>query len=380
MLKLWGNVRGENISLKAPTLVTLTDNPCLPDRLKDEHALLTCQGMPKAEGFRAYLTRDDAGFGQPNEFRLDNQFDYLAPGDIVRLDPRGKIACLFRKNTNYNTILLTEQCNHYCLMCSQPPKNIDDSWLLSQAMDLIEKIPRETKILGFSGGEPTLYGSGLVELFRKAKNYLPTTMLDVLTNGRAFKSTEYCREMQDVNHHSLMFAIPIYSDDPVTHDYVVQSNGAFDETISGILNLKASQQKVEVRIVIHKQTIERLVRTCEFISRNLRFIDHVALMGLEITGFTRANLAQLWIDPFDYKNELSEAVGVLRHAGVPTSVYNHQLCVINDDVLGSYRKSISSWKNEFIDTCHECLRKSECGGFFSSSKMYRYSDHIQPFQ
>lgn len=52
-------------------------------------------------------------------------------------------------------------------------------------------------------------------------------MLDVLTNGRAFKSTEYCREMQNVNHHNLMFAIPVYSDDPVTHDYVVQSNGAF---------------------------------------------------------------------------------------------------------------------------------------------------------
>jgi hypothetical protein len=33
--------------------------------------------------------------------------------------------------------------------------------------------------------------------------------------------------MQNVNHHNLMFAIPVYSDDPVTHDYVVQSNGAF---------------------------------------------------------------------------------------------------------------------------------------------------------
>jgi hypothetical protein len=134
---------------------------------------------------------------------------------------------------------------------------------------------------------------------------------------------------------------------------------------------------VEIRIVIHKQTIERLVQTCEFIARNLLFVDHVALMGLEMMGFTRANLDQLWIDPFEYKDILSEAVDVLNSYGINTSVYNHQLCVVNDDVLPNYKKSISDWKNEYVDQCNLCIKKSECGGFFSSSKLHRYSDHIK---
>jgi len=176
-----------------------------------------------------------------------------------------------------------------------------------------------------------------------------------------------------------MVGTPIYSDDAVRHDYVVQAQGAFDETIRGILNLKRFGQKVEIRIVLHKQTIDRLVSTCEFICRNLVFADHVALMGLEITGFTRPNLDLLWIDPYDYKEILSEAVSVLNSYGINASVYNHQLCVVNKDIEGNYRKSISDWKNEYLDACTPCTRKAECGGFFSSSKKYKHSAYIRPF-
>ncbi len=160
---------------------------------------------------------------------------------------------------------------------------------------------------------------------------------------------------------------------------MVQSKGAFDDTIRGILNLKEVGQKVEIRVVIHKQTIDRLVRTCEFIARNLLFVDHVALMGLEITGFTRPNLEVLWIDPYGYKDVLSEAVALLNSYGVPTSVYNHQLCTINPDVMGNYRRSISDWKTEFLDECVTCAKRSDCGGLFSSSKMYRHSKYIKAF-
>ena len=55
------------------------------------------------------------------------------------------------------------------------------------------------------------------------------------------------------------------------------------------MNLKRLGQKVEIRVVLHKQTYRRLPQLAEFLTRNLLFVNHVALMGLEITGFTRAN-------------------------------------------------------------------------------------------
>jgi len=177
-----------------------------------------------------------------------------------------------------------------------------------------------------------------------------------------------------------MIGIPLYSDNPDLHDYIVQSKGAFHETVQGILNLKRHGQKVEIRVVLHKQSISRLPQLCEFIARNLLFVDHVTLMGLEMTGFTRANLDVLWIDPSDYRDILSEAVGILAGYRMNVSVYNHQLCLVNEDVLPYYRKSISDWKNEYVPECTGCQRKEQCGGFFSSGVQHGYSRHISPFK
>jgi hypothetical protein len=61
------------------------------------------------------------------------------------------------------------------------------------------------------------------------------------------------------------------------------------------------------------------------------------------------------------------------------SVYNHQRCLVNDDVMFAYRKSISDWKNEYAEECVNCKKLDECGGFFSSGIKYKYSPSIKPF-
>jgi MoaA/NifB/PqqE/SkfB family radical SAM enzyme len=110
----------------------------------------------------------------------------------------------------------------------------------------------------------------------------------------------------------MMVGIPVYSDDPTLHDYIVQAKGAFDETMLGIINLKRLKQKVEIRVVLHKLSIKRLVELAQFITRNLLFVDHVALMGLEMMGFTRANIDELWIDQSEYKDKLRFNIDVER--------------------------------------------------------------------
>ncbi|WP_234942727.1 His-Xaa-Ser system radical SAM maturase HxsC [Cupriavidus necator] len=310
---------------------------------------------------------------------LGDEFSYLADGDVVSLTDDGRIRTLFRAASEHNSILLTEQCNNYCLMCSQPPKKVDDRWLLDEAMETVRLIPRNTRSLGITGGEPTLFGKGFLDLLYQIKNWLPRTSLHILSNGRTFADAGFAEQYAAVQHPDVMIGIPVYSADPARHDYVVQADGAFDETIRGILNLKRLNQKVEIRVVVHKQTYEGLPALAEFIARNLLFVDHVALMGLEMTGFTRANLEALWIDPADYRVELSKAVRILRSYGLRTSIYNHQLCLVNADVEPAYVKSISDWKNEYAPECEPCTRRAECGGFFSSGIQHGYSKSIRAF-
>src|SRR5580700_470944 len=58
--------------------------------------------------------------------RLGSEFNYLAAGDVVgvHLSSR-RFRTLYRRNSRHNSFLTTERCNHYCLMCSQPPKSAD---------------------------------------------------------------------------------------------------------------------------------------------------------------------------------------------------------------------------------------------------------------
>jgi hypothetical protein len=92
-------------------------------------------------------------------------------------------------------------------------------------------------------------------------------------------------------------------------------------------------------VVLHAITAPRLKQTCEWFARNLPFVDHVALMGLENTGFALANQERLWIDPLDYADDLATGVQLLKSAGVPVSVYNLPLSVSSTDRYG-YRSSV----------------------------------------
>ena len=384
MLQLRGSTKDFHSDFIGHKMLIISDDSSLPLPLREKYAYILKENIDTnlPDGFGAYISQDASVFSatkQENWFHIPQYMDYMESGDIINFKDDGSIWAIFRSNAKYNTFLLTERCNHYCLMCSQPPKSKEDSWLLGRAMEAIELIPRDTVRMGFSGGEPTIYKEKLIDLVEKCRGYLPQTAIDILSNGRAFSDPEYARLLQKVDHPNCMICIPLYSDVPEIHNYVVQSEDAFDETIQGILNLKALNQKVEIRIVIHQQTIGRLVETCEYISRNLLFVDHVALMGLEITGFTRANLPDLWIDPFEYKDTLSEAVQVLNRNKITNSVYNHQLCTVNPDIMDNYVHSISDWKNEYLDECTKCSRKHECGGFFSSQILYKHSDHIKAF-
>ena len=324
-----------------------------PRPLRQDEVFLWRDGeMP--EGFRAvaFFSKNPPSLkGGVATIALPDDLDYLNSGDIIRIDSRlNALRVLYRKRSLHNTFLVTERCNHLCLMCSQPPKEIDDSWLIEEMLQTIPLIDPDTRELGFTGGEPTLLGDEFLKVLLIAKNYLPRTGLHILTNGRRFVDLEFAKKYADI---------------------------AFDETIRGILNLKRLRQNVEIRVVVHKQNYERLPQLSEFIARNLTFVDHVALMGLEITGFTRANLADLWVDPFNYKEELRRAVTTLADFRMNVSVYNHQLCVIDRSIWPFARRSISDWKNEYMPECNGCSVAGNCGGFFSSAK-HRYSDYIAP--
>lgn len=297
--------------------------------------------------------------------------EYLTEGDVVQLLPDGLVRVLYRKASDHNFLFSTEACNSFCLMCSQPPKKDDLRARIRELAQLIDLIDPATQYLGFTGGEPTLLSDGFLQIIQQCKNKLPDTQLHVLTNGRIFRDQQFTGALALIGHPKLTLGIPIYSDVESEHDYVVQARGAFEQTVSGLLNLAMHEITIELRFVIHRQTFFRLPQFAQFVSRNFPFVSHVALMGLEPTGFAIPNMERLWIDPLDYAGQLQDACDILRHNQMPFSIYNHQLCVIPQNLWKYAVKSISDWKNVFFPECTGCVQRGNCGGFFASADQTR---------
>jgi His-Xaa-Ser system radical SAM maturase HxsC len=305
--------------------------------------------------------------------------DHLNEGDIVSVGIDGNINTLYRVNSFHNVILATERCNSNCLMCSQPPKDKNDiPHLFSIYEKLIPLIPKDCFELGISGGEPTLMGDYFFKLLDLINYELPDTQVHILTNGRSFAWNSLAEKLGSIDNSRIMLGIPVYSDYYQVHDYIVQAENAFYQTITGLHNLNRYNIRLEIRIVLHKLTIPRLTRLAKYIYKNLPFVEHVAFMGLEYTGYTPHNIEKLWIDPYDYQKELSESVELLAEKGLRVSIYNTPLCLLPDNLLKYSVKSISDWKNEYLTECSNCEKLTECGGLFRWN-LKMPSKYIKPF-
>jgi His-Xaa-Ser system radical SAM maturase HxsC len=252
---------------------------------------------------------------------------------------------VLRKNSaRHNSLLLTEQCDNYRLMCSRPPKDRDDSWLFDRARKVISLLPADARALSPTGGEPTLHADALTGLLDHCKPVAPGLSVHLLSSGRRFADPEFTRRYAAVGLADIVVGIPLYAPEPGLHGFIVQAAGASDETVRGILNLASLGQAAEIRVVIQRHTVPALASLAAFIARNLPFVAQVALMGLEMTGLARPNSPLVWVDPADYQRELAEAAGILVTAAIATRIYNHQLCVLGRRLWPYAVRSISDWK------------------------------------
>ena len=304
--------------------------------------------------------------------------EHLQAGDVVLLTPAGFVRILYRRHSEHNFLLVAQDCNSYCLMCSQPPRPSDDIGRVHEHLRLIDLVDPGTRELGLTGGEPTLLRDHFLEIVQRCKSRLPGTALHVLTNGRLFFYNKFAERLGAIGHTNLMLGIPLYSDVDSEHDYVVQAKGAFDQTVVGLNHLARYGVPIEIRVVLHRQTYQRLPRLAEFVVRNFPFVRQVVLMGLEFTGLTLTHPDDLWIDPAEYQGQLREATAYLHAAGLRVRIYNHQLCVLDQSLWQFAAQSISDWKREYLSCCGSCAVRSACGGVFATSRG-RHSEHIKPF-
>ena len=130
----------------------------------------TSQPVPSS-GFKAVVTpstlqEEYLRDGLSPVLHSIRHFDHFRQGDVIVLQPKnGFVRTIFRPDSQQNALFITDRCNSNCLMCSQPPKDHDDSNdSLHINLQLIPYLPIDLGYLGITGGEPTLLGDGLLRI------------------------------------------------------------------------------------------------------------------------------------------------------------------------------------------------------------------------
>jgi len=297
----------------------------------------------------------------------------LQPGDVFVMRRDGTEATvLFRESDRHHALFLTNRCNSRCLMCSQPPTSQDDSWLVQEALETIRHMRRLPSVLGITGGEPTLLGMGLRHVIDAILRREPSTRIEVLTNGRLLGDKALADSLLRGLPPLVSWLVPLYGHVNFLHDFVVQSPGAFDETLNGLLTLRSYEQPIQLRVVLIESVLKVLPELCAFVGRNLPFVREVSMMAVEPIGFALANTQECHVDLGDWSASLENAARVLSRHGVRQILMNVPLCALPETLWPAAQRSISDWKNIYPEECRQCrVRELCCGTFAWSERTWR---------
>ena len=140
-------------------------------RSADDLATATQLGFKSAIAIGAF---DSSLESVPNVVTLSDKYNYISDGDLLGYQPGSRrFRTLFRRSSAHNSFLVTERCNHYCLMCSQPPRDIDDRWVLDEIEEAIPLVDPQTKSFAFTGGEPLLEWQRFIQILGQCRDRLP---------------------------------------------------------------------------------------------------------------------------------------------------------------------------------------------------------------
>ncbi len=312
---------------------------------------LRSQVIPACSGYCENIVIDDGAFEL---------------GDVVAMTGGSHVAqILFRASDDHHTVFLTEQCDNYCLMCSQPPRNVDCTYLVGVAIALSHCISPSPSVIGFSGGEPLLLEGYLREILDVYLGDHPNTFFEVLTNGRRLADYRLAQMLLEQLGNRVSWMVPLYGHADFLHDFIVQRHGAFDDTISGLLNLQKFGQPVQLRLVLIEPILKEIEDICGFVSMNLPFVQSMAFMGCEPIGFALANRNLCDIDLGPYLAALFRSIRIVLRAGIRPVIMNVPLCHLPIDLHQFAARSISNWKQQYDSGCVECEERQNCGGRFA---------------
>ena len=275
---------------------------------------------------------------------------------------------------------VTEACNSNCIMCpmSSDSRRRGTTMPVADWQNLPGIIPKDTKHITITGGEPFLEHKQLLTALDQINRCFPNADVLILTNGRILSIPELFQEFKPLLTERYCIAIPIHGSEATLHDKITQSKGSFDQSMKAIRMLSSTPVTIEVRIVGHRNNLANLSETFKMLVHSGARIDVINLIAMEMTGCAARNRNQLWVDYRTICDESKEGILYAILHGINIGLYNFPLCTVPEPMWSLVKDSITPSKVRFYDACQTCREYQACGGLFYSTYELGLC-HVMPF-
>lgn len=297
--------------------------------------------------------------------KLRNAHSY----DVYELWENGRLSEYYDDSSLDNYFFVTGKCNSNCVMCPSPDisRQKGGSTSVNTLIEIAKHIPTDAPHLTITGGEPFMIGPDIFRFFEFLRDKFECTDFLFLTNGRIFAVDSYVQRFVEKAPKNSIVAIPIHGSTAEIHDMITQTNGSFDQTMTGIKKLLKTGIHVELRIVVSRLNEKDIHNIAKMISDELSGVDYVSIMAMEMTGNARVNQDKVWISYVDAALVAEDAALVLIENGIDVKLYNFPLCTVKKEFWTLCEKSISPDKVRYAETCEICKMKNACGGVFAGT-------------
>lgn len=272
-----------------------------------------------------------------------------------------------------------EECNNHCIFCFCRENDLLAEKLSPKAVSSVREVGKALlqhrsicNFLIISGNEPTL-NPDLLRLILLAKKI--GYKVEIRTNGRTLKDKKFCSKLLKTGLDSV--GVTLLSHDSEIHDFLTQTKGSFQETVSGIKNFISlgNPGKITLYNVINKFNFRRL-------PENLAFYDYLGVKNVQL-NFVYHNSKKIVPRFSDLKEYLDKALTLATKLGMKIGTYGIPLCF-----LGKYRKLATEFRlrNEVVlggrisdynymrtklgkrktKYCQSCSQKNICEGTWKS--------------
>lgn len=147
-------------------------------------------------------------------------------------------------------------CNNHCTFCVQGDKRLRyKPRTLAEIKEILDKeFANGCQAVVFTWGEPTLHPD-LLDAVKHART-IGFLEIQIQSNGRNFSKMDYVEKLLEAGVTE--FSPSIHGFQKETHDMQVWSQGAWEEVVRGLINLKKLWQRIIINSVITKDNYKEI--------------------------------------------------------------------------------------------------------------------------